>query len=316
MAVISVFMTCSIAAFAVEDEPLLTFALISDPHIGFEGTKETFIAALKGMEADADDIDALVVAGDLTNHGEDAQIADFYETLAANNPIKTVITCAGNHDLGQMTSSDICRPVQIKYRNEYTGITSDKIYYSTEVNGFKFIILGCEGNNSNTCTITDTQIKFLKDELDEGAANGKPCFVVCHWPLKYTHGSFFLWPIIPGGTLYSAASKKIKNILSQYDNAFYISGHLHVGAIDPKVKNILGCRTTDNRNGYNLVNAPSLGKTNRIGIKATGQGMIFKVYEDKVVILSRNFVTNENYENCTYEMPLKNFSLPVLPAVA
>lgn len=308
MSVIFVFLTCSVAAFAAEDEPIFTFELLSDPHIGFDGTEETFITALNAIEADKDNIDALVIAGDLTNHGEEPQIKQFYETLTANTTIDNIIPCVGNHDLGQMTPSDECRPNQIKYRNEYTGITSDKIYYSVEVNGFKFIVLGCEGNNSNTATITDTQIQFLKDELKDGSENGKPCFVICHWPLKYTHGSFFLWPIIPGGTLYSVTSKKIKNILSEYDNAFYISGHLHVGVINPEARNILGCRTVDSRNGYNLVNAPSLGKSNRIGKKSIGQGMEFQVYRDKVVILSKNYVTGEIYSDCTYEIALQNFN--------
>lgn len=298
----------AITASAQEDEPLLTLEVLSDTHIGSDNALDLFKDGVNKINSQETHADGVIVAGDITNSGWESEYRDFYETLLKIEDSK-LITANGNHDYGQTKPREEHRPVAIKYRNQSLGVESEKDYYSTEVKGYKVVVLGDEGSAPNSASISDEQIAFLDSELAQGAKDGKPCFVICHWPLKGTHGEALLWPIIPGGSVKAATTRKLKQVMGKYDNVFYISGHLHAGLNGP-IARLFNMSCVQVKNGINCINVPSFGKGNRFGVTAKGTGMRFTLTEDKLLIEGRNYLTGEWYGKYTYELGVKSFTPP------
>lgn len=305
------YSVCSPAVYAFEDGPIYRFAVLSDTHISKNDNDENFIKALELISSEKDTTDGLIIAGDITNHGEPQQIEDFYRMLDEYCTIENLAIATGNHDMGQLDPSGPCRANQIAGRNAALGMDSDKIYYSVDMGGIKVIILGDEGNGSNICKITNEQIDFLGNELASGAADGRPCFVICHWPLMWAHGNAILWPIVaPGGCLNISTSATIEKLMRQYKNTYYVSGHLHKGLKGNNPFIDFGSVVT--QSGVKCINVPSLGENNRAGYKAQGQGMEFDIYRDKIVIRGRDYFTGNYLTDYVFEIALNDFDCSTL----
>lgn len=289
-----------------EETALLTFELISDTHVGADGTAQWFETGLNKIKDANLNADAIVIAGDLTDHGDADMIEKFYGILDANHPIPLdkIVCATGNHDMGQTASSIERRAAFIENRNSRMNIESDKLYYSVDVNGYKFIVMGSEGNGFNTCKISDEQFEFIDKELEAGAVDGKPVFVICHWPMRRNHGAQFLWPIWPGGNLNLATTNKLMSIMKKYNNVFYLSGHLHAGLNGKKTSWLFNACCVEDHEGITSVNSPSFGKNNRFGVAARATGMEFKVYGNKVVIIGRDYMNNITYDQYTFTINL------------
>ena len=128
---------------------LLTAELISDTHIEMtEYLRPEFLkAGFRNMKYAKNDIDVMVVAGDLTNYADEPSLAYYYE-LIRKSPVP-VITAAGNHDIGHVGDRDVTNITReealanvIRYANEYYGTNYEHNYYSRDVEGYKFIVLG------------------------------------------------------------------------------------------------------------------------------------------------------------------------------
>ncbi len=292
-----------------ESQKLLTVDIISDTHIGASGASSIMRSCIQRIESESSSIDGLIIPGDLTNGGEEPEYAEFYNILSTYSG--NAIVANGNHDYGTFSSTDLHRPIALRYRNQYRGITSDKNYYSADIKGCKVIVLGDEGSKPNTGTITAEQLDFLRSEVTEGAKDGAPVFVVAHWPLRNTNGERFSWPIIPGGAFSKSTSDEILSILSKYPNTFYISGHLHAGLNGRLTRPILNACCVETHNGVTCINAPASGKSNHMGYFGKGTGMRLSVYKDRVIIEGRNFETGEWLTRYVYDVPLS--VEPVIP---
>lgn len=74
----------------------LTIAHLSDPHLdGSARRRERFEAVLRHV-VELPGVDAIVVSGDLADHGRAGEYAEFFAALPAGIPM---LVCAGNHDL-------------------------------------------------------------------------------------------------------------------------------------------------------------------------------------------------------------------------
>ena len=292
-----------------ESQKLLTVDIISDTHIGASGASGVVRSCIQRIESESGSVDALIIPGDLTNGGDEPEFAEFYNIL--NTYSGSAIVANGNHDYGSFSSTDIHRPIALKYRNQYKGISSDKNYYSTDIKGCKVIVLGDEGNKPNSGTISREQLDYLRSEVAEGAKDGAPVFVIAHWPLRNTNGERFSWPIIPGGAFSKSTSDEILSILSAYPNVFYISGHLHAGLNGRLTRTILNACCVEKHNGVTCINAPSCGKSNHMGYFGKGTGMRMSVYKDRVIIEGRNYESGEWLTRYVYDVPLS--VEPVIP---
>lgn len=296
----------------VSEDCLLNVQLLSDTHLeSKEPFRKLFLkSALKNMTRSGSKIDAVLIAGDITNYADDASLAAYYDIIKKYSPAP-VITAAGNHDIGhagdrnktEMTREE-ARDNFIKYRNEYMGRSDTVNYFSTEINGYRFIILGDEvidGGHWDAVSMSEEQLAFLDNELKKGTKDGKPVFVCSHWPMCNINGEDTIWP--ESGI--DRSEYDIISIMEKYNNVFYISGHMHSGIKPTIIEKWFGLSNVEQLNGVTYINLPTFGLVNMFGNPVSGTGAQLEVYKDKVLIRPRNMLTNNWFENAEYTIDLK-----------
>lgn len=294
-----------------KDDNKLVVEMISDTHLEEkEPFRQSFMkTGFRNLSRAKIKIDAVVVAGDLTNYADEPSLAKYYEILEKYCPVKA-ISCAGNHDIGHAGDRDVtdisreeAKANFIKYNNAYLGIDATDNYYSYDVNGYKFIVIGdiCyDGGHWDDMDLGEEQLAFLDRELAAATAEGKPAFVVCHWPVDGINGQETIWP----GSGIDLSKNDVKNIMEKYPNIFYISGHMHTGIKSKAIGEKYGLACVETVNGVTYITLPTYGLVNSFGDPIFGTGMQLEVYDDEVIIRPRNFITNHWYTNAVYEISL------------
>ena len=277
---------------------LLTAALWSDTHLS-----DYLLSRTRNVKSCVTDlkngggIDALIIDGDLTENGKLSELKMLSEELGDLPNVSHVLPATGNHDvrlryypLTVRTFSEFCAVV-----NPSIELQNDALYYSYEVNGYTFIILGTVGTQFEEARIDDVELAFLDEAL--ASAQGKPSFVLLHQPLKNTHALPDAWgsPIPSAGSV-GADSDRLLCVLQKYKNVFLISGHLHSG---------LGENNFEDVSGVHSVNLPSIGIVSKDGgYEAAGTGYMMEVYADRVLFRARSFLTGKYLPEFDRTVPL------------
>lgn len=257
-------------------EAVLSMALVSDMHIGSGGLRaKQFALSLEDIANAQMPIDVLVVPGDLTENGTEPSYRNFFDVMREHNPAPHSVIATGNHDVRTMFNRN--RRLFTELLKDYTGIdTQGKLYYDYEVNGISFIVLGTDKQSLERAVIGNEQLEWFDLALARATQEGKPAFVICHQPLKNTHGLPDVWPTGDVGK----QSDALLEIMSRYDNVFYVSGHLHDCVNETRVEEL---------QGVHLINVPSVIKMNdEEGYTGKGLGFIMEVFEDEVVLRARD----------------------------
>ena len=321
---------------AKEEGCNLNLAMFSDVHIEKnELFRQAFLkTALKKGEK-SDDVDAFVMAGDITNYADEASLAKYYE-LITDCTDKPVVTAAGNHDIGHVGDRDKTDITKyealanvIKYQTAYKEAKSLKNYktegsnyYSCEINGYKFIVMGDEvdgftvdndgketaqiNGHWDGITMTHKQIDFIDRELAEGTKENKPCFIVSHWPICGTDSEDTVWP----GSGIDQNEYDLVSVMEKYKNVVYISGHMHSGVKSKLVEKAFGITSAEKKaftQGGNEViyfSLPTLGIINVFGLLHSGTGATLEVYDDHIIWRPINYITGNWYENAEYTFSL------------
>ncbi len=293
-----------------KDGSALRFAVISDIHMTDETARRDILElGLYDMQNAEDKLDALVLSGDMTDHALKAEYAMLAEAFEGYTPADNIIMAIGNHDTwnNEIDRDDRfpeSEKLFIEYNKKIANRDVDKVYYSTEINGYKFIVMSSEGDNT-AAYVSDEQLLWLDSELSSATKDGKPAFVICHWPLENTHGLPGSWGDDPeDGTFKDDRSKDVKAILDKYENIFLISGHIHNGLANNLERKNYSFSTIENYGSICSVNLPSYMYVGLRGTVANGTGLVFEVYEDEVVIRARSFTAGVWYTNYTYSIPV------------
>ncbi len=286
----------------------LNVALISDVHIDsrLPCGKILLGNAFVDVNSNSAETDVLVVAGDLTNYGEEQGIIDFFEILTEKSEAGLNVVAMGNHDIGHVEdlgfTNQEARDWFLKHHNEYLGTDFDKNYYSYVKDGYKFIVLCDESeDNWDEFEIYEQQVAFLDKELADGAKEGLPVFVICHEPLVGQNGQEI---VHDGGCMDPESSAMIKPVLEKYKNVFFISGHMHEGINGDLTEKVMGFRNIETENGVTYVSLPSYLLLNRYGYPWNGLGMQMEVYEDSVLFRARSYMCSYWYSGYEYEVEL------------
>ena len=274
---------CNMAFVALADTHLRDTAF--QPHL--------FANGLADIDNAETPFDALVIAGDISEFGDGPSYDVTWEKLD-NSEIgkKPVLLATGNHDIRlayeYQTNLIMARNAQ------QLGIEIDKPYYSYEVNGYKFIVMGSDTWEFEKAGISEEQLAFIDAELT--AANGKPAFVICHQALANTHGLPEVWK---NGDL-GKDSEAVKAVLMKHKNVFFMNGHLHDGVYEKSLE------IFDAEKGVYSINLPAYGKENDYGkYLQNGLGAYVEVYDDCVIFTSRDFARGVNLEGYTYTFSIK-----------
>ena len=256
----------------------LSFVTLSDTHARDDSFQGYYLSNFfEDLENTNEKFNAVVVAGDLTDNGMKCEYDAFFSLFDKQTAVDKVLVAIGNHDARFAYKKN--KEIIMNKVDEYLGIdTCGKSYYSYDINGYTFIVMGTEAQIVERAYISDAQLSWLDSELERATANGRPAFVVCHQPLKNTHGLPGVWPTGDVGE----QSDDILNILTKYSNVFYLNGHLHDGVYERSVQKLAD-------NVYSI-NIPSYGKGNDFGkYRDSGLGYFVEVYENRVVFTARNF---------------------------
>ncbi len=258
----------------------LAFANIADTHL-IDNESATinlgnFFQDIKNAKGK---FDAVLIAGDLSEYGKIAEYNRFFNVFDQfKNTFKLFITM-GNHDVRFLFPRN--QKIIMDKVNEYLGIdTKGKSYYSYDVNGYTFIVIGTEKRVLEKAYITKEQIDFLDKELARATKEGKPAFVMCHQAFAFTHGLPEVWKTGDMGE----QNDDVRAVMEKYKNVFFINGHLH-GGIFEKTLEIL-----NKDNNVISLSIPCYRKENNFGIRDCGVGYYCEVYDNKVIFTARNFV--------------------------
>ena len=272
----------------------MSFVALADTHLRDTAFQpHLFSNGLADIDNAETPFDALIIAGDISEFGDGPSYAVTWAALD-NSEIgkKPVLLATGNHDirLAYEYQTNL-----IMERNEKAlGIEIDKPYYSYEVEGYKFIVMGSDTWEFEKAGISKEQLEFIDTELAE--ANGKPAFVVCHQALAETHGLPEVWK---NGDL-GKDSAAVKEVLMKHKNVFFLNGHLHDGVYEKSLE------IFDAEKGVYSINLPAFGKENDYGkFLQNGLGAYVEIYDESVIFTSRDFARGENLEDYTFTFEIK-----------
>ncbi|MBR5825983.1 MAG: metallophosphoesterase [Clostridia bacterium] len=282
--------------FQDAEECRMSFVALADTHVRDTKINNFYLeSGLQDMANAKDEFDALVIAGDLSEFGDPYSYEVLWEKLDASVfADRAILLASGNHDI-RLAYAKQTEMIMGK-AEEYLGIEIDKPYYSYDVEGYTFVVLGSDKWQLEKAVISDEQLAFLDSELARGTKDGKPVFVICHQSLSNTHGLPEVWE---NGDL-GEDSADVLDVLTKYENVFYLNGHLHDGIYENSLE------VLNEEKGVYSINLPAYGRENDYGaFLQSGLGAYIEVYDDCVVFTARDFCAGENLEGMTYTFELK-----------
>ena len=268
------------------DNVRVSFASIADTHlVDNEAATVNLNNFFTDLANSKNRFDAVLMAGDIAEYGRNKEYKRFFRVFDNfKNDYKLFITM-GNHDVRFTFGKN--QKIIMKKVEEYLGIkTNGKSFYSYDINGYTFIVIGTEKRVLEKAHITKEQIDFLDKELKRATKDGKPAFVMCHQAFAETHGLPEVWKTGDMGE----QNDDVRAVMEKYKNVFFINGHLHGGVFE-KTFEVL-----NEENGVYSLSVPGYRKKNNFGYTDCGTGYYGEVYDDKVVFTARKFVEGKRVD--------------------
>ena len=218
-----------------ESEALAKFIVVSDTHLS--SSYQPYVDRVQNMFEDiaqfAPNNDAIIVNGDITNHGYQEEFDKFHELCEASGFAypDDLILVIGNHDQYDLTEG--AEPVSNltdRFRQE-AGI-ADQVhpYYERTINGVHLIMLGPDrypDGNWAHFGISDEQVTWMDDMLDADQSAGKLSLVFMHEPLYYTVRNTMPGDFGHDWSLSDEDNDNLHDCLKQHANVIFFSGHTH-----------------------------------------------------------------------------------------
>lgn len=273
----------------------LNFIALGDPQISALSPLRSarVYSAMRDIGHAAGSFDALVIAGDIAEYGarcEYKMMAHLLENVCGK--FANIIIVTGNHDVRIRSFEKQVKRFDGFLRSVKNGIThgAEKYWFSYEINGYKFIMLGADSNAFEETYLSDKQLEWLDCELEK-CENGKPVFVINHQPLKNTNGLPDSW-LGKGDRRGSAGpqSDRLKAIFEKHCGIVYITGHLHYG---------ISAYNFEDYGSYKCISVPTVGVLNHGKNDKLAQGYVFSVKGNRVTAKGRYFCEGRWYGSDT-----------------
>ena len=208
--------------------PVLRFVAASDTHVREnEVTNVERIRKMMELAYDVADrdpayrgVDALLIAGDLTNDGTKSEFDTFWNAVSGSlrDGTRFLGVVAKNHDGYEMKRAEL--------RSYYSSLTGNDADFHTVVGGYHFI--GVSASSRDISHYDASQLVWLKKQLDAAVAEDpmKPVFVMHHEPVRGT---------VYGSSLYDGwGITRFSALLRQYPQVVDFAGHSHYPLNDPR----------------------------------------------------------------------------------
>ena len=290
--------------FDSDDNMTTSFMVGSDLHIVENGsfndmnenTNEHFEIAIRDMQKNLPSSKDFFVNGDIADHGKSGEFKTVMNMLMNIDNAPTLHLSIGNHD---WRTGNPDRQFQ-KYANWFNpAVEPEEVYYDEWVDGYHHIYLASEAAGV-IAYLSNEQLTWFENLLAEDAEKNpdKPVFVWLHEGLADSMAGNY-----PGQWGYTAGvgqDAKMRMILSKYGNVVMFGGHTHY-ELDTDNSVTLGSEDLPVS-----VNTASVGYLwNAYNIQAGehmygAHGYFVKVFEDKIYMFGRNFITGEYMPSAMY----------------
>ncbi len=224
----SVFLLASVptsvlAASEEKEESVLRYAVISDVHFSSNPNSNERNRLQKALAyLGKSKFDALVIAGDVTNHGYTSELELFRNTLYEGLPEGTqALICMGNHEF--IGKNDHARAGGA--HQHWENIFQKPVNTHTVIKGFHFIGVSPDRGNGRAGDF-GSSMNWLSEQLKEAAKDNpkRPIVVFQHYHVSETvYGSCGIdhWGI-----------PDLKPLLDEYPQVINYSGHSHYPSND------------------------------------------------------------------------------------
>ncbi len=285
-----------------ENNIVLSFGAISDIHItaGSDDTESKLRKALAQLkkaakEHDADGLDAIAIAGDITNSGTKVQMDKFAEIIKGSG-IKNVMFTTGNHDPLTSGVQSFISSMGEDYLNADIDKTMlDKGARHCKVNGKHFFFVSPTKYGEN-CPYDKSVLSWLDASLKK-VTEAEPdayVFVFTH-PMLYDtcYGSD-----LEGDSWYTT---HLTDTISKYPQVVTFSGHLHFPINDERSImqtefTSVGCGSVCYlaiERGYSNMQSPTVPKD----AFSVSSGLLVQVDSNGNMRITRmNFATNGRFK--------------------
>ena len=248
------------------------------------------------------ELDAFLIVGDIAENGMQEEYDRITGHISGWN-VSNYIMCTGNHDI-RLREFEQSKERFLNFMNGLNAEENaqDNVYFKYEVNGYTFLAIASDEMRFEEAYFSSRQLEWLNIELKNATKEGKPVFVLCHQSLAESHGLPNTWGSANSGagdeTLptyerkddydftgsIGEQSNDIYDIISKYENVFFLTGHLHTGF------GKYTYQTINEENNVQGVNVPSVGIDNKDGVyNNPGTGLFVEVTDSQVIFYARDF---------------------------
>ena len=259
--------------------PAYELQVLSDIHINSSDShlyNRHFAMALADIQTVSPNSIGIFVNGDIADHGREDEYQALNNLIAnAGSNVPPVYCAIGNHDYGQGTSDLFV---------QYTNPCVDKPYYDLWLNGAHFIFLGGEKAGLHA-DLSDTQLAWLEEKLAENRDPDRPIYLFLHQGLMDTVAGTFEYQGWHG----VKQSEQLSRIIKNYPEIILFSGHSHW---EMNSFQTMKMRDENLPTIFNTAAGAYLWDDASTNIEGS-QGYYIRVYEDKVLVLGRDFVNGK-----------------------
>ena len=150
---------------------MLTIAHLSDPHLDLSSDREQRFAAVLRQINDLPTVDALVISGDLVDHGLAKEYESFFAHLPSDLP---VLVGAGNHDLSEPLSAALT-----------SARMSPQLNAVLQLDGATIVGLDSHIDGRDDGLLAVATLDFARDAIR--AASGPVVLMLHHPPVPIGH---------------------------------------------------------------------------------------------------------------------------------
>ena len=289
----------------IDPDAKLTFVVWGDPQIAYWSALRSmrFDSACRDLANMSKPVDALILAGDITEYGradEFRMVADILNTYSGS--FRHVLCVPGNHDIRVRAFHKQVSVFNDFVRSVSGGVAGDddtRYFHAARICGYKFILMGSDRATFEGAYLSPRQLRWLDGQI--AAENGKPVFVVNHQTLKGLNGLPVTW----GGKgkwrgSVGHESDKLRAVFEKHCNVIFLTGHLHYGTSE---------YAYEDYGAFKSLSVPTVGVVNHGTFTADAQGYVLSVYDDHIVARARVFgegkYVDDSVPNAFVEIPIE-----------
>ncbi|MBR5134427.1 MAG: metallophosphoesterase, partial [Clostridia bacterium] len=270
---------------APTSKKLYEFQVVSDIHLttSVQAHVPNFKAAMTDIATMSPNSNGIFFVGDNTDRGTQEHYDLLAQSLAeveASVDLPALYFAMGNHDqvYGGTYDEEVARFIE--------NLKMPGLYYSVDLNGSRFIILGSE-KQTTAGDIGSAQLDWFEAQL-AATDPSMPVFVFMHQSLRDTvSGSLTSmgqsWYGVP------EATARMRSILKNYPNAFLFTGHTH-WSFEMTQPFLYG--NGEDANFMNTASVAYLYSDDDQDLPGS-EGLYIEVYEDYILIKGREFTQSK-----------------------